>query len=142
MDRVGIVADRAVVEGFWRSFVEATGIDGPYTAWSFGNDPDMAKELGLLVRDGPKRATTSLLSWYEGEDAEPLPRIGDLEMREAFDGVFIPDSFSKQAVYRWQDELVPQNEDLPAITFADTSAQKRWVQLTLAADYWLDVLPA
>ena len=74
------MAENDVVEDFWRSFVDATGIDGPHTAWSFGNDPAMADELGILVRDGPKRATTSLLSWYEGDDAEPLPRVGDLSV--------------------------------------------------------------
>jgi uncharacterized protein YhfF len=63
----------------WRSFVKATGIDGPYTAWGFGADPGMADELGLLVRDGPKRATTSLLSEYQ-EDDEPLPAVGDLSV--------------------------------------------------------------
>ena len=71
------------VEGFWRSFVDATGIDGPHTAWSFGNEPAMADELGRLVRDGPKRATTSLLSWYEGPDAddeEPMPSVGALSV--------------------------------------------------------------
>jgi uncharacterized protein YhfF len=71
------------VEAFWRSFVDATGIDGPYSAWSFGNDPATADELGLLVRDGPKRATTSLLSWYEGDDAdpeEPMPVVGALNV--------------------------------------------------------------
>jgi uncharacterized protein YhfF len=65
------------VEAFWRSFVDATGIDGPYSAWSFGNEPAMADELGLLVRDGPKRATTSLLSWYEGDDADPEEPMPD-----------------------------------------------------------------
>ena len=74
------MADSHAVEEFWRSFVEATGVDGPHTAWSFGNDPDMGNELGLLVRAGPKRATTSLLSWYEGDDAEPLPQAGDLSV--------------------------------------------------------------
>jgi uncharacterized protein YhfF len=39
----------------------------------------MADELALLVRDGPKRATTSLLASYE-EDDEPLPREGDLSV--------------------------------------------------------------
>ena len=71
------------VESFWRSFVDATGIDGPYSAWSFGNEPAMADELGLLVRDGPKRATTSLLSWYEGGAAdpeEPMPVVGALSV--------------------------------------------------------------
>jgi len=66
-------------EDFWRSFVDATGIDGPYTAWGFGNDPEMADELGLLVRDGPKRATTSLLAEYEDDD-EPIPSVGDLSI--------------------------------------------------------------
>ncbi len=70
----------AAVETFWRSFVEATGIDGPHRAWGFGNDPAMADDLGRLVRDGPKRATTSLLSWYEGEDAEPMPAVGALSL--------------------------------------------------------------
>jgi uncharacterized protein YhfF len=74
------MATSEIVDGFWRSFVEATGIDGPHTAWAFGNDPGMAEELGLLVRDGPKRGTTGLLSWYEGDDAERLPQVGDLSV--------------------------------------------------------------
>ncbi len=71
------------IETFWRSFVEASGIDGPYSAWAFGNTADMADELGLLVRDGPKRATTSLHSWYEGPDAdddETMPVVGALSV--------------------------------------------------------------
>ena len=59
---------------FWERFVATTGVDGPYTAWGFGGD---ATALGLLVRDGPKRATASLLSWY-GRDADPMPAAGDL----------------------------------------------------------------
>jgi uncharacterized protein YhfF len=66
----------ADVEAFWRRFVAATGIDGPYTAWGFGSDAEMATELGLLVRDGPKRATASLRADYGGD--EPLPTPGDL----------------------------------------------------------------
>ena len=66
----------ADVEAFWRRFVAATGIDGPYTAWGFGSSPEQATELGLLVRDGPKRATASLVSSYA--DDEPMPVPGDL----------------------------------------------------------------
>jgi uncharacterized protein YhfF/molybdopterin-guanine dinucleotide biosynthesis protein A len=76
----------ARVEAFWADFVAATGIDGPHTAWGFGADPAMATELGLLVRDGPKRATASLLSEY-GPD-EPLPEAGDLSV--ILDGEGIP----------------------------------------------------
>ena len=63
------------VEAFWRRFVAATGIDGPYTAWGFGSSPEQATELGLLVRDGPKRATASLVSSYA--DEEPMPDLFD-----------------------------------------------------------------
>lgn len=66
----------ADVEQFWRRFVAATGIDGPHTAWGFGSSPEQATELGLLVRDGPKRATASLHAHYG--DEEPLPAPGDL----------------------------------------------------------------
>jgi uncharacterized protein YhfF len=70
--------DTAVLE-FWRSFVDATGIEGPYVAEAFGSDAETADKLGRLVRDGQKRATTSLLSSYE-EDDEPLPAAGDLRV--------------------------------------------------------------
>ena len=68
----------AAVGEYWRRFVAATGIDGPYMAWGFGNTEQMATELGLLVRDGPKRATASLRSAYDGD--EPMPRLGDLSV--------------------------------------------------------------
>jgi uncharacterized protein YhfF len=64
------------VERFWREFVAATGIDGPYTAWAFGSD---ATRLGLLVRDGPKRATASNYSWYR-DDGEPMAPVGRLSV--------------------------------------------------------------
>jgi uncharacterized protein YhfF len=74
-----VSADHRVAE-FWRAFTEATGIDGPYTAWGFGSGTDqLATKLGLLVRDGPKRATASRFASYQ-EDGEPLPRSGDLSV--------------------------------------------------------------
>jgi uncharacterized protein YhfF len=66
----------ADAEAFWRRFVAATDIAGPHTAWGFGSSPEMATELGLLVRDGPKRATASLRADYDG--GEPMPAAGDL----------------------------------------------------------------
>ena len=66
------------VSRFWAAFVAATGTDGDHTAWGFGNDAGMATELGLLVRDGPKRATASLRSAYG--DGEPIPQAGELSV--------------------------------------------------------------
>ena len=65
------------IRAFWDAFVDATGTDATYEAWAFGADdmPELATELGLLVRDGPKRATTAKLSSFE-EDGEPRPEVG------------------------------------------------------------------
>jgi uncharacterized protein YhfF len=70
-----------MIEEFWQRSVRATGVDGPYTAWTFGSEsnPELATELALLVRYGPKRATTGLLAEYEAE-SEPLPEPGDLSV--------------------------------------------------------------
>ena len=66
------------VEAFWAAYAAATGEAGPYTAWGFGDDgkPELMTKLGLLVRDGPKRATTSREDDYE-KDGEPVPSPGD-----------------------------------------------------------------
>jgi uncharacterized protein YhfF len=65
------------VQAFWDAFAGATGTQATFDAWAFGGEdtPGLATELGVLVRDGPKRATTSQLSWYE-DDGEPMPVVG------------------------------------------------------------------
>jgi uncharacterized protein YhfF len=70
-----------VIEAFWGEFTAATGIDGPYEAWAFGDPslPSLATKLARLVRDGPKRATAGLASDYEDEN-ETLPGIGQLSV--------------------------------------------------------------
>lgn len=78
-----------MIETFWAEFVAATGIDGPYEAWAFGDPslPALASDLALLVRDGPKRATAGLASDYEDEN-ETLPASGDLSL--VLDGEGLP----------------------------------------------------
>ncbi len=75
------MTDSGLVAAFWAEFVAATGADATPTAWGFGDDekPALMTELGLLVRDGPKRATTSLVSDY-GPDDDPMPRPGDFSV--------------------------------------------------------------
>jgi uncharacterized protein YhfF len=74
---VAPVTDRQLA--FWQAFVDAGGVDGPHEAWSFGDTPEQATALGLLVRDGAKRATASLLRWYApGGGDEALPAAGEL----------------------------------------------------------------
>jgi uncharacterized protein YhfF/uncharacterized cupin superfamily protein len=69
--------DEGAVAAYWRAFADATGVDAPYDAWAFGGagTPELATELALLVRDGPKRATTSRLADYE-RDGDPMPEVG------------------------------------------------------------------
>lgn len=61
----------------WAEYAAATGATGPYAVWGFGDEanPALMTELGLLVRDGPKRATTSRRDGFN--DVEPMPRPGD-----------------------------------------------------------------
>jgi uncharacterized protein YhfF/RimJ/RimL family protein N-acetyltransferase len=71
----------ASAEAMWSEYAAATGSEAGYTAWAFGpsEDPEPATELGLLVRDGPKRATTSLVAEYQ-EDDDPLPEVNDFSV--------------------------------------------------------------
>ena len=50
--------------------------DEGYEAWSFGDGPQMADELGYLVRGGLKTATCSAL-WELEADGEPLAQPGE-----------------------------------------------------------------
>ena len=58
-----------------------------YSAWGFGDSPTMATELGLLVRDGPKRATAGLVAEYA--EGEPLPAVGDYSVILDGDGAAV-----------------------------------------------------
>jgi uncharacterized protein YhfF len=83
----------AEIEKFWQAYLASLpprhhhhGLPIP-PAWSFGNTSQMADELGMLVRDGIKTATCSLL-WEHETDGLPLPRAGELSL--ILDGVGLP----------------------------------------------------
>lgn len=61
----------------WENFCKQQNlpIDTPYSAWSFGDTPELADELADLVKIGKKTATTSALDLYGKDD--PLPQIGE-----------------------------------------------------------------
>ena len=62
---------------YWEQFT-ATHPDAgdQYSAWSFGDTPELADELLALVLAGKKTATTSLYQLYRWTN-EPLPKVGD-----------------------------------------------------------------
>jgi len=50
-----------------------------YSAWSFGDNPELANELGRLVLTGRKTATCDVRWQYEAEN-EPIPKVGELSV--------------------------------------------------------------
>ncbi len=71
-----------MIEEVWSKFVDITGIDGSHQAFAFADSiPELATELALLVRDGPKRATAGLLSDYgDGTEEGQMPVVGELNI--------------------------------------------------------------
>jgi uncharacterized protein YhfF len=64
------------IAAFWAEFASATGVAASYETAAFAEaSPELATALALLVRDGPKRATTGVWDEYEAE-GEPLPEPG------------------------------------------------------------------
>jgi len=64
------------------SQLEALGValpPGPVRLDGYGDSPALSEELLALIRQGRKRAGTSLL-WAMEADGEPLPRVGDIEI--------------------------------------------------------------
>lgn len=69
-----------IVQAYWDGFLrqhpdqkEAVGAE--FQAWSFGDSPEMADDLGGLVVQGVKTATASLVWIYEA-GLEPMPVEG------------------------------------------------------------------
>jgi uncharacterized protein YhfF len=68
------------IEAYWREYLQTLPPDSPargeaYLAERWGDSPQMADELGGLIKNGTKTATCSALWDYEAE-GEELPEIG------------------------------------------------------------------
>jgi uncharacterized protein YhfF len=72
------------IEAFWNAFLltlpegHSLSTNMP-EAWGFGDNPEMAEELGYLVLEGIKTATCSAVWEYEDEN-EPIPQVGELSI--------------------------------------------------------------
>ncbi len=70
------------IETYWDEYLATLpDQDAPqmYSAWSFGNTPELADRLGKLVVSGLKTATSSLIWDYE-TNHEPIPKAGDISI--------------------------------------------------------------
>ncbi len=62
-------------EEMWDAFCQKdeNAINADYSAWQFGDNPN---ELALLVKNGVKKATSSLYKLYQ-VDGDAIPFVGD-----------------------------------------------------------------
>ena len=71
------------VEGFWQSYISSLPkgalLPADYQVWCFGNNKEMAEELGLLAKAGIKTATCSLL-WEHELGGEKTPEVGQINL--------------------------------------------------------------
>ncbi len=78
------------VKNMWTEFLNSTNLvieqGTEYEAYSFSDDKESANELARLVREGKKRATSSLYYFYELEEEE-LPDVDDYSIILDWDGV-------------------------------------------------------
>jgi hypothetical protein len=66
--------------------------------------------------------------WWRGRD---LPGRKALDELMELDGVLLdPFGINTQACMRWQEDLAPVCDELPAISFAQEALQRRWLRLT------------
>jgi len=76
--------EKPAVRDYWRSYLDSQKPERSsqglkYEAWAFGNTPEMADDLGDLVKRGVKIATASLAWAYQAE-GEPHPEVGDISI--------------------------------------------------------------
>lgn len=78
-----------------------------YTAWPFGSDAKMARELADLVKTGEKTATSSLHLLYEVEK-EPIPKVGEFNIITDWEG---------------EAEVITETIDVRVLPFKEVGAE-------------------
>ncbi|AKX34627.1 hypothetical protein SLITO_v1c10160 [Spiroplasma litorale] len=76
------------VENYWKKFIKENKLNEKiiYTEhFYFGNTEEMANDLGKLVLNGTKKATSSLLKQYEIEN-ENIPKVDQYSIVTDFKG--------------------------------------------------------
>lgn len=77
------------IEGFWQVFIsslpQGASLPADYQVWCFGNNKDMAEDLGLLAKSGTKTATCSLL-WENELSGNTIPEVGQINLVTDWEG--------------------------------------------------------
>ncbi|MDK2125808.1 GNAT family N-acetyltransferase [Parachitinimonas caeni] len=66
---------------FWLTACKSAGmpVDTPHTVWHFGDTPELARQLGSLVRSGVKTASCGLKYWAD-QDPANQGTVGDVSL--------------------------------------------------------------
>ncbi|MBI1278311.1 MAG: ASCH domain-containing protein [Anaerolineaceae bacterium] len=100
---------------------ERAGLPEP-EVWGFGDSPEMADELGALVKQGIKTATADLV-WITEYESRPVPKAGDYSV--ILDGAGDP-----LCIIQTTEVTVTPYEDVPAEFAYDEGEGDR------SLDYW------
>ena len=119
-----------IVKQYWQSFLDTNPQEGgtvpdSYQAWGFGNTPEMADELGDLVRRGIKTATAALV-WSFEEGHEPYPEVGEFSI--ILDG-------------QGQPMCIIQSTKLYVVPFDEVDQEQAYLEGEgdRSIDYWREV---
>ncbi|MEO1286471.1 MAG: ASCH domain-containing protein [Chloroflexota bacterium] len=117
------------VQQFWADYRATLDDRHPhhqrvYSAWAFGDSPELADDLLALVLSGKKIATASAIWSYE-DDNEPEPYVGELSI--ILDGAGQP-----QCIIETVEIFVKPFDEVPA----DFAKDEGEGDLSLA--YWRD----
>ncbi|GEL77975.1 ASCH domain-containing protein [Tenuibacillus multivorans] len=114
------------INSMWQNFLQTLDENeakhATYEAWPFGDGPELANELGALVKSGDKTATCSLHQLYV-EGNEPLPKVGEYNIITDWDGNALIITQTKKV------DVIPFNEVSEEFAFKEGEGDKSY-------DYW------
>ena len=119
-------------ERYWHQFLGSLAGDaarpaGYVEAFAFGSTAEDASEIAVLVRDGTKTATGSVLWSYEA-DGRPIPRVGDHWIVNDADGTPV-------CIIRTTDVAVLPFDEVPEV-YAREGGEGDRTMATWRPMYW------
>jgi hypothetical protein len=106
----------------------------------FPREGNRAVLFTLVSRDAKPRFNREMQRQVFWWDKDRFPETTDLSQLSVLDGILIDVSASIAETEAWQDRFAGHAENMPFVSFADVLLQRRWLMLTMPADYVSKVL--
>lgn len=65
-----------------------------------------------------------------------IPQPDEIEACSHLSGILFDNRLPQPEWRAWQDEMAPESDNFPLISFADTELQVRWMKATVAGEYY------